>query len=468
MKLLEKLKNLPKIALLSAAVLSAGCATPWQTVREEHRPTGIERTVIINETPKNIEEIEFKISEPYMEDGEHEIQVDESLVEVNSQVRTIGTEKGFRKFLIEERKVPPFPPMTLAGGMLGFTGGLVPGLLTEDDEKDNLFPIDDSGDILSIIGGIVGLVGGIYLGYKVDESLFTTETRRITTNEITQKLAPSRTTERVPGDKVVIYQDKPASDISVKFTGEGRDKMYVTDSEGELNLSHFLDSLNPSYFFGNYTNIELEDRIEKIPLIRQIKPNTLETLMGDLIRAVSPKDVRLTVSTEEESSEEYAIKNDSRTFNIEGSQITDESIYGIVRQFVDEEINSHIKSLTFVVKDNISHIPIDGSNFEFKLNAPRKEDLAGEYFIQELKDYAQRHIKDYLEGNAIIERVPNLVSFDIYSPSKIQLEVTNPNYNFVLGVIDLDDKDVEKNVYMVDKGSKIRVQGADDERGRIE
>jgi hypothetical protein len=139
-----------------------------------------------------------------------------------------------------------------------------------------------------------------------------------------------------------------------------------------------------------------------------------------------------------------------------------------VEQFVDEEINSHVKSLTFVVKDDISHIPIKHSNFDFKLNAPRKEDLVGEYFTQNLKDYAEECVVDYLEGDTIIENCPERVLFKIYAPSRVQIEVTNPNYNFVSGMIDVKDQNLEKKVYMIDKGSKIRVQDAGDERGRIE
>ena len=183
---------------------------------------------------------------------------------------------------------------------------------------------------------------------------------------------------------------------------------------------------------------------------------------------ISKKDLRLRVETNETSTSSKIVKNSSRTFNLEGSQVTDGAIYGMVRQFVNEEINSHIKSLTFIVKDNVTHVPINGSNFEFRLNAPQKDDLAGKYFTQELKKYAKKYIRDYLEGNTMIGGVPNIASYNIYSPSRIQVEVTNPDYNFVFGVIDIKDKDVEKKVYMKDKGRKIRVQDADNERGRIE
>ena len=296
------------------------------------------------------------------------------------------------------------------------------------------------------------------------------ETRKIEDDKARyQELLEDRTTEKKFLNKNLVYENNPASGISVKLSGEGEYKMYTTDNEGELNVSKFIDLLHPRYFFRNYSERELEERIGNIFLVQQIKPRTLETLMEDLIQAISPKEINIKVETKENPILQYVkIVNDSETFKFKGSQLTDDAIYQVVREFVDEEINSHIKSLTFVVKDNVSHVPIDGSNFDFKLNAPRKEDLAREYFTQDLKNYAQRCIKNYIEGNTMIGDCPSRVFFDIYAPSMIQVEITNPDYNFVSGGIFMDDEDLEKKVYMVDKGSKIRVQDADNERGRIE
>ncbi len=466
-----KLKGLSKALMLSVAISSAatGCVTytPWETVESEYRPTGIEREVVLETTPEKEEEITFDISDPYMGDGEHQIQITESLEEFNSEVRVIGAENQFEKFLVQERETTDRDQMSeityssiVAFGALGAAGG---ALVLGGDPELGFF----GG---AMIGGSVGVTFGLITGgtYALVTNPKITETRSTRTYETEQRLSSSRTIETVPGENVMIYQDEPASNIIVRLSGEGRHAMHTTGNRGKVYLGGFVESLNPQYFFRNYTDNELQERIGGISLVQQIKPRTLETLMDDLVQAISPKDVRLTVSTQEESSEGREVRNDSRTFNIEGGQITDESIYGIVRQFVDEEINSHIKSLTFVVKDNISHVPIDDSNFEFRLNAPRREDLAGEYFTQNLKDYAERRINNYIEESAIIGGVPSKVLSYIYTPSMIQLEITHPDYHFVNGVVVMENEDLEKTVYMVEKGSMIRVQDADNERGRIE
>ena len=466
MKLVEKLKEIPKIALLSAAVLSAsvGCATPWETVGTEYRPTGIEREVVTGTTiEKEKELLAFEISEPYIEGKEYEVQITESLEEVNSQINTIGTEEEFRKFLILKRETGPnrLKVLPYMSGIIG-GGGMIAGMIFGTEFAEPAGPILLGG----LAGGLAGAATGALLTLCFPKS--TTQTGKRRTNETIQRLSDSRTTERIPGENLVVYQNEPASGISVKLSGEGKDKMYLTDNEGELNVSQFVDLLNPQYFFRNYTDRELEKRFANIPLVQQIKPKTLESLMEDFMQVVSPKEVRLTASTEEESSAEFGVENDSKTFNVKGVELTDEVIYDVVRQFVNEEINSQIKSLTFIVRDNVTRVPINGSNFEFELYAPRKEDLAGQYFTQDLRDYAQRCIRNYLEESIMIGDLPSKVFFDIYSPAMVRVEITNPDYHFVSGTILMEDENLEKEVYMVDKGSKIRVQDADNERGRIE
>ena len=302
MKLTEKLKKIPKVVLFSAAVLSAsvGCATPWQTMGVEYESTGIERKVIINETPKKVEEIEFKISEPYFANG-YNVQIKESKNEINSKIKVIGRKNELEKVLIEEREEINIGygagKMALIMGV-SFTviWGTI-GLYTKGLQY---------GAMGLILGGLTGTASGAVLGAMISPIIpnaKTTKTRRTKTNETKEELSNYRRSEEIDLGKNSIYQDKSASDISVKLTGEGRDKMYTTDSEGELNLSYFLDSLSPSYFFRNYTDRELLKRIERIPLIQQIKPKIRSQLIEDsLDEIISKKDLRLRVETNETST----------------------------------------------------------------------------------------------------------------------------------------------------------------------
>jgi hypothetical protein len=321
----------------------------------------------------------------------------------------------------------------------------------------------------TLVGGLAGagLTAGIVISLG-DDMTITEETRKIRTNKIIKKLSDERTEEEVLNERLV-YNNNPAKNINVKFSGKGLvSKIYKTDYSGELNFLHIAESFNPRYFFGTNSKDWILKRIEKIHLVQQIRPNIRDLFKEELYDEISPKKITFTLKTDELSTLKRKVKNGSRTFEWEGHQLTNDAIYQVIREFVDEEINSRIKSLEFTVKDTVSHIPINGSNFELETEAPSKADLAGRYFTQELKDYAKKYIADYLIGNTTIWDSPETISFEVYSPARIFLEVTHPDYNFVSGQVLVKNKDAKKTVYMVDKGSKIRIQDANNERGRIE
>jgi hypothetical protein len=458
MKLVERLQKFSRVILLSATISSAfvGCATPWQNIRMESTP-GIERKVVLSTTNEKLKEIGFNILDPYKEGRDYKVKIEENANEINSLIQNVGIEKKFREINIQTRKVSNTGPgFSILGSLLGCGGGLALGNAIAKDSA-----------LVKILGGSLGLSVGLGLGYLLDITFSSEETRRIATGTSGMEIGNKKTEETVTSR--LLYKNLPAMNISVMITSDKLKSMLSeTSSLGAVNLSDYIETDNPQYFFRAYSDEETEKRIAAIPLVQQIKPAVRDLFVDRLKGEFSKFSTGFTIRTDENSTQFRKVYNTSKNFKAEVSQLTDETIYETVKQFVDEEINSHIKSLTFVVKDNISHIPIRGSNFEFKVNAPRKEDLAEEYFVQDLKDYAQECIWDYIEGDKIVGDCPETVSFNIYAPSSVQIEVTNPNYNFVSGLIVMDNENLEKKVYMVDKGSKIRVQGTDNETGWIE
>ena len=200
-----------------------------------------------------------------------------------------------------------------------------------------------------------------------------------------------------------------------------------------------------------------------------LKPNTLEHLMNDMIKGLSSKRIVLKVETKEKPlTNREEIINDSKLFEVRGYHLSDDTIYSAVKNFVDKEINSSIRNLEFSVKDAITYFPIDGTNFEIQTESPSKSNLAERYFKDKLKTYAERLIIDYLQGNVVIRNCPSELNFKVYTPSKINLTVVHPDYNFVKGEISAEKGDLKKVVYMLDKGQKIRIESAGDEKGRIE
>jgi hypothetical protein len=59
-------------------------------------------------------------------------------------------------------------------------------------------------------------------------------------------------------------------------------------------------------------------------------------------------------------------------------------------------------------------------------------------------------------------------SFEVYNPSRMHVEFTNPDYRFVEGDIFVNKVGMKKTVYMADKGSKVRIEESKDGNGKIE
>lgn len=431
--------------ILSAAAMSCVTTSPWQTVRTEQRPTGIERTVIQDISSKKIKERSFNISEPYIENEIYKNKITESLDEATYTLQSEDIKKEVQKIAIEERysKGKGFIPLlfTLGGGIAGITVERV----TTPKEKN-----------VSLTGALIGMGIGGLVSLAVPPQIRKTETRE---NNIGKEeiYDGGKNEEKFSGRKFV-YSDKPAH--KVKFGILGNSQVYSADYDGVISWQVRLNEA--------VTREGLERKLYDIPIVQQIKSETRKVLREKLLDAIS-KDIReITIDTREKPANDLEqIKNCSKKFNLNYFELEDGAVYKIVSQFVNEEINPSIKSLKFKVKDDLTHVPIENSNFEFATKVPSKSELAGRYFTGELMDYAKRVIKDYLIGSSIAENCPGEVEFRVYSPSNLSLEVTNPDYNFVSGEITIKG-DANKTIYMIDKGSKVRIAPQEESVGRIE
>ncbi len=459
MGLIERLKDIPKVLLLTTALSLPfiGCGTTTRTIGTEFTsPTKREKVEWTRQEKEKTKEFDIKVytKNANKRDWHHLAKVTESLKEDFYKKEKIITENIYKEIAVkrEEAKAFSFIGPALFGGLMGAGIG---GLISEDEES-----------IAPILGGVLGMGGGAVIAgaiYSSSSGISRTQTGRVKTKILDSEI------KREHLNRKLIYNNKLAEHINVKLSGEGISRIYKTNSDGELNISNIIDSSNPNYFFKYYEGRELKERLEKIPLVQQMKPKTRNLLEDELLENLSATKIKINMETREKPSGNIdIIKNDSGRFRFGGYQLTNNAIYDIVRNFVDEEINSSIKSLTFEIKDTITHFPINGSNFNFQTNTPSKSELAGEYFTRGLKNYAERHILDYLRGNTRVEDSPDIVTFNVYSPSKISLEVTHPDYNYVSGDLSIRGRDLEKTVYMVDKGEKIRVEPEGDRRGRIE
>jgi len=457
MSLMKKLRTPVLALMLSAASMGIfnGCATmgPWQEVRREERPTGVERTVTRNIGTKDIDTKTFEISDVYIEDDVYKTKITESLKRETYSLEEKVKVRKVNEIAIEQRKDEGAG--VALGILFGVGGAIGGGVLGKkigegiSEEGDSFLPV--------LLGGTLGGLGGLAVGIKLGESANQTE-RRERNMGIKEESSKEDVTETFLGQNLV-YENIPAS---VKFGIVGKSPTYQIWN-GIISWTNE----NPNLF----TSREgLESKLDELPLVQEIKPETRELLRERLLEAISEYTEELSIETREESSSPLEkVENCTKKLIFDYYQIKDNDILDVVNRFVDEEINSSIKTLNFVVRDDLTHVLIRGSNFEFETDAPSKSELAEKYFTGRLKNYAENCILDYLNGSGIIKNLPEKVEFKVYSPSNIFLEVTHPEYNFVSGEIAIEkDRDTKRTIYMVDKGSKIRLQNSEESIGRIE
>jgi hypothetical protein len=452
MSLIKQLKKIPKVLMLSAAIAAAGCTTtPWHAVERKEIPIGTERTETKDAGMKRVGIKSFNISDNYIENGMYKTRITESLNNSTYKLEEVTRTRKFNEIWVEQRESEGGTGLLVLGGVVGFGGGI----FLEEQIND---PEGKEGITLEQLGwGALGALGGAALGAVFAPLTVKTEKRQ---QNVGVREGSSKETNEIFLSENSVYKNIPA--FGVRFGIVGNSETYqITDPNGIISWKNE----NPNLFVSREG---LEKRLYELPLIQEIKPRTRELLRKRFLEAASVYGNQITIETREQPSHvSEKVENCKKILKFNYYQLRDEDIYNVVRQFVDEEINSSMKTLSLVVKDDLTHVPISGSDFEFSTDSPSKSELAGRYFTGGLRDYAENSILDYLYGKGKIERLPDEIQMRVYSPSNIFLEVTNPKYNFVSGKIAVNG-DIKKTVYMVDKGSKVRVQNSVETSGRIE
>ncbi len=438
--------------MLTAATLPVlnGCittsTTPWETVKTETRDTGREREITEKGESKKMRERSFVISDAYIEDNKYKTKITESLKELTYDTEKKRSVKVLEEIATEQRKMQDglsVPVFSVIGG--GAIGTLIERLFTPKN-KD----ITATGPLAGAIA--LGLISLLFPPVTIK-----TETR---TNKAGTREGYSALTieaEKFAGEKW-LYRNKASG--SIRFGRKGDSNTYRI-GDGTLT---WINEPNKAI-----TREELEGKLYDIPLIQEILPETREIIRQRLVDAIEENREELEIETREPNLiPTEKVINASKVLWLRNYQITNEEIYGIVQKFVDEEINSRIKTLSISVREELSHTPIENFNFEFATNAPSKYEVAGKYFTGSLRTLvAERNISDYLTGRNILKNCTEITALPVYPSSRISVEVTNPYYNFALREFDVRGN-MQEVIDMIDRGNKIRIEGEEGRTGRIE
>lgn len=475
MGLKEKLKNFPKLLFLSAALSLPfyGCTSvgEWYDVSKSYQPTGISSSTNRFNRNETTKEKTFHIAKPSLYDNIMHISVKESLKQVNSQLYDIGTESRYKEIVTQQRKTEDSTPNIFFGTGIGIPlmGLSAIGIAISKNRPEEEMSNDERmGNGLIGIGSVLTGLFGLWILYQgfFSKPVTTIESREINNGRDITKIT-NRETKRITLGETQIYNDQPAKNIKLIISHNSKTGYIKTNNQGFTNLN-LKGTLN---YFGisdlNLSETSLENSLERNTLFNQIRPKAREAIKQNLEFMISETDLNFRIETNEQSTSAEKINNDSRTFVIPTYSIPNDTIYRAVKQFVKEKINTRIKDVTFYVKDELTHIPLNDSTFTLNSDAPSKFSLADRYFTQSLKIYAEQNILNYVRGYKKRHTSQNSISFKIYTPSRLSVEVTHPNYDFVSDKLFITN-DTPKTVYMVEQGSKIRVQSANREQGRIQ
>jgi len=448
MNLTKGLRTASLALMLSAATMSCMTTTPWRNIGVQSNQIGAEKTIIRNIGTSDIDTKNFSISDAYLEGEIYKTKVAQSLERKTYKIEGKNSVKRVENIALEQREEQTdlFNPIIVGLGTAGgvYAGGELGG---EDGRLGG-----------ALLGGLVGFLGSAMFAGTLHISPITTKTETRKSSLGTKDVSSGERTEESLLSDVLVYKSQAARNVLFGFVGDS--KNYKTNNDGIIEFGE------SSAWFA--TKSRLEKRLYELPLVKEIKPETRGVLKERLLNSATEKPIEFNIETREQSSNpNLVIKNASKKLKLDGYELKDDAIYEVVHQFVDEEINPSVKIIKFNVKDDLTHVPIRGANFEFSTDAPSKSDLLGKYFTGRLKVYAERFIPDYLFGNGKLESLPNNPEFLVYSPSNIFLEVTHPEYNFVDGEIKINGN-IQKTVYMIDKGSKVRLQNSEEVVGRIE
>lgn len=450
MSLVKKIKDFSKVLMLSAGIglATTSCATGnWEYVKSYPQYIRTNSTTQI-ESNNTIQEKEFDIKARYSGENKIEVEVIESLNKKDIITKRELEEKVFQEIRVEERKRTGYTYHILFP-----LAGLIGGSLIDNRYSDGYISEDFTW---TLVGGGIGFL----LSFLFPPGVISKETRE-TSGRVSIEGPINKSIYEEVASTINVYKDRPAKNISVQINES--EKIFKTNNEG---LFYLKDDTDLGLCF---TTRGLENKLYEYPLIQNINPQ----FRGEVIKKVSDKSTKknfpLTIETKESTNQPNIEKiiNDSKIFNVPSFYIDENYIFEEVNSIIQNKINSQIKTLELLVKDDVTRMPILGYSLELKTNAPSKKQLAEVYFNGKLVDYSINKIRNYLTTNQLFTNLDFKNTFRVYSPCELTLELTHPNYNFLKGNIKIEE-DGSKTAYMIEKGTKVIIGKDNSGVGRIE
>ena len=163
------------------------------------------------------------------------------------------------------------------------------------------------------------------------------------------------------------------------------------------------------------------------------------------------------------SPEYKKVYNDEKTIHVQGKTLNGESaLYSAMESFIDQRINSRIKTVVIETKDYDSHVALSSAKIEASIASPPADRLVRDYFKEPLMDWAIERVSYYERGE--VGKAfgdDGRVFFTVYVPCDMQVKITHSKYHYVQESLHFGEDKLDKTIYMSELGQKMRVRIVD-------
>jgi hypothetical protein len=240
---------------------------------------------------------------------------------------------------------------------------------------------------------------------------------------------------------------------------KGSDALLYADLDGMLNVNI---AASP-----NTWGVDVEDLLGKISswkLFGYLKSSAVEAIRRLLVEEMFDRSLPINLKTVDyPGGAMKTIYNDEKTLHLPGKIVEGENgLYAAMESFIDQRINSHVKTVVIETKDYDSHAALSSGNIEASIASPPADRLGREYFKEPLMDWAIQRVSYYDRGE--VDKTlgdDGQVLFTVYVPCDMQVKITHPKYHYVEELLHFGEDRLDKTLYVSELGQKMRVRIVD-------
>jgi len=369
---------------------------------------------------------------------------------IDKEYRTSKSQKGNWAYPISGIPV-------LAGLIGGFIWGYNLGGSDSDYEDESFDPRLFYGVGGAVLGSGAGMLVSIpiYLGIasieKGERTEYAGNSRRRSLSTKEDWILQSRETESsgVPASGIPLILS--SSTLTLNSMGQEGKKISVpSNSIGSIKVKIVRGLENWSS-----DKSTLISRLDSDKRSQSIKLTARPAILANLLSYVKPESPSFEIKTDVIKGSEYAeVNNAKKTIYLSGYGVPSNAFETACEEFIDQEINSHIKRVQISFKDMDSRDGISKTSILCETESRTTQSLLSYYFEPELVQQYADHVDDFESGAFTRSTSGNgVLAASLYVPCLLTINMTHPKYGTVKQEIYLTEGSVSKVVFVPKTGS---------------